>query len=519
MNNNPSSPAPALGVAWFFLYGYLGVPASNYLPALRDLGGNFTKVYLFWQQLEPEKDRYDWTALDAFVNQLDTPEEGLVSLFSSSLWATERSAGMLPPSPAKDLREYYQLVFQMVKRAAGRVRYWQNDSEPNNPVYWASTAEKFVEQLRVFYRAVKDADPQAIVVVGGYDGLFVPPNLTPLPGQRVAPFPQQEAGLKFFHHVIREAHDSFDVFDLRLYGDAYTITARVEYFKQVLHAVGKDAPIICTEYGGPNFFEFPENRQYVPLINSWMQSIENDAFASAASPQGHATNRISALYAEMPTLAAPTQMFMQGCSAELEERYHRIQSRSLVMRNLFAFAAGVQRTLYWDLLHANGPRDDVMTLMYGKIGLLEPILNAASSDASAAFKRCPSAEVFARLTAHFAGFTRVQRHPIADEPNRFVFSIERANRPMLFVFWERRDLFMGETLPPSDFAWPWPDRAARATDLFGKMISVNVSENTLRFPLTIDPLFVEAPSAPALAAPDSTSSSSISAVTRSHELA
>ncbi|MGH9762413.1 MAG: hypothetical protein ACREDR_18670 [Blastocatellia bacterium] len=39
------------------------------------------------------------------------------------------------------------------------------------------------------------------------------------------------------------------------------------------------------------------------------------------------------------------------------------------MRNIFALSAGVQKTLYWQLLQAAGDRDDLMTLMYGKIGM------------------------------------------------------------------------------------------------------------------------------------------------------
>ena len=496
--------SPALGAAWFFLYGYCEIPAANYLPALRSIGGTFTKVYLFWQQLEPEKNRFDWSALDAFANQLSSPEEGLVSLFSSSQWATEKPSAMLPPSPAKDLGDYYEFVFQTVKRIAGRVRFWQNDSEPNNPIYWAGSAGQFVEHLRVFYRAVKDADPEAVVVVGGHDGLFNPPGMTPLPGQRVAPFPQQEASLKFFDEVIREGCAFFDVFDLRLYGDVYTIPARVAYFQNALREAGSSAPIICTEYGGPNFFEFPENRQYLPLINAWSQAIENDRSATAAKGGDLSADSISALYTKMNELAAPTRMFLQGCEPELEARYHRIQSRSLVMRNLFALAAGVQRTLYWDLLYAHGARDDLMTLMYGKIGLLEPIspsvaaldtknaVNSVGLQAGPQFKRKPSADVFARLTSTLAGVTAVRRHVIAEQPNQFVFEVERTGRPRLCIFWERRNLFDGETLPPTPFSWPWiGQHAPSAVNLFGQSVAVDVSTSALHIPLSIDPLFVE----------------------------
>ncbi|HEY9153533.1 MAG TPA: hypothetical protein VIM69_00295, partial [Opitutaceae bacterium] len=95
------------------------------------------------------------------------------------------------------------------------------------------------------------------------------------------------------------------------------------------------------------------------------------------------------------------------------------------------------------------------------------------------------------LCAHLAGAIRLQRHPVPGQPNQFVFSIERTNRSTLFIFWERRALFDGEEVPPAEFSWPWPERTARARDLFGNAVSVRVSADTLQLPLTIDPTFVE----------------------------
>lgn len=48
-------PGSPLGIAWGILYGYEGVKAEEYMPQLRELGAGFTKVYLFWNQIEPEK--------------------------------------------------------------------------------------------------------------------------------------------------------------------------------------------------------------------------------------------------------------------------------------------------------------------------------------------------------------------------------------------------------------------------------------------------------------------------------
>src|SRR5580765_1986865 len=48
------------GIAGGFPYGYQGVKAYEFIPQLRQLGSDFTKVYLFWNQIEPKKGQYDW---------------------------------------------------------------------------------------------------------------------------------------------------------------------------------------------------------------------------------------------------------------------------------------------------------------------------------------------------------------------------------------------------------------------------------------------------------------------------
>jgi hypothetical protein len=59
---------------------------------------------------------------------------------------------MLPPSPALDPQAYAAFVRRLVTRCRGRVTYWQCDN---------------VAQLKVFARAVREADPSALVVLGG----------------------------------------------------------------------------------------------------------------------------------------------------------------------------------------------------------------------------------------------------------------------------------------------------------------------------------------------------------------
>ena len=401
------TPGSPFGIAWGFLYGYTGSKVEQFLPQLRGLGAGFTKVYLFWNQIEPKKGQYDWSAVDSFVDQLKSPDEGLIAIFSSSQWAVKKPSAMLPPSIATNLDDYYRFVFDLVKHCQGRVRYWQNDCEPNDPIYWSGTREEFVAELKVFYKAVKDADPAAVVIVGGFDGLFNPP------GTGTFQFPTQRASLDFFDYVFAEGRAAFDFFDLRLYADPYTIVPRVDYMRKRMHDHGFDKPIICTEYGGPGFFEFPQNLQYVPLISSWMQSVSKPDSNGLPSTDSSGTNKIGELYAKMSSLPPQTQMFMVGCSPELEAKHDRIQSRDLVMRNVLAFSAGVQKTLYWDLHNDQQPRDNMMTLMYGKIALMD-------YENSSFTKLYPTANACKIMTRALAGLRAMKRVSVPGQPSIFL---------------------------------------------------------------------------------------------------
>lgn len=468
-----------LGIAWGFLYGYEDVKAQTFMPELRRLGAGFTKIYLIWNQVEPEKGRYDWSAVDAFVDQLKSPEEGLIALFSSSQWAVKRPSALLPPSPAKDPDDYYRFVHDLVKHCKGRVRYWQNDAEPNNPIYWSGTKEEFVAQLKVFHRAVKAADPAAVVVVGGYDGLFGPPG--------THQYPNQQAGLDFFEYVIKEGSPAFDIFDLRLYADPYTIPGRVDYMRGRMIALGQAKPIICTEYGGPNFFEFAENRKYIPLVVSYYTSIMKPDDKGKASGDAASENQIKALYDKFDTLAPETQMFMQGCSPELKAKYERIQARGLVMRNVFALSAGVQKTLYWQLIGRDPPkgkRDDLMTLMYGKIGVLD-IRDGVVK------KRHHLADVFERMARALDGVRQVKRIEIPDKPSIFLFEVDRGNLGSIYVAWDRRDALSGEDSPAVPFDFPWAAGDAIAVDALGQKTPLQVSGGRLHLSVSLTPVFIE----------------------------
>ncbi|HSS89209.1 MAG TPA: hypothetical protein VLL69_07820 [Streptosporangiaceae bacterium] len=471
-------PGIRLGVVRGISYGLFGKP-GEFVPQARALGAELIRAYLYWGQVEPAPGRYRWEAVDALLGQLTGDEEVWVTLCSASPWGTRVPTDFQPQSPAHDQAAYGEFVRQVVRRCAGRVRYWQCNNEPSNTdLLWAGTAPEYVEQLKTFYRAVKDADPAAAVVLGGcgYDVFSSEPG---------------SAQRQFFDHLAGAGRDAFDLFSVHLYGDPADVPRYLDTARQFMRAHGYLKPVIAGEHGGPEPFEFPD-------ATAVMQQVFTAAFTGALPPQstgelaaqaGQDTperRAMSALYAQMHDLPPTLQMFLAGCPAELEAKRDRISCRQLVMRTLLALADGVHRTAYWNLApEYPGPVDDrqMMYLLIGKLPLL-------GYEGDGLDRRHPAAGTFALLAGQLAGARTVTRARSSDRPTLHVFEVDRAGRGPLLVLWDHRDTFGGEDESPVTITWPWPAATATVTDVFGQAQTVQGGDGQIRLPVSVTPVFV-----------------------------
>ncbi len=89
---------PQVGIAYGFTYGYDSKPGI-FIPELNSMNVHLTKLYLFWQQLEPEKGQFHWNAVDSFLKQINLNDEALISIFSSSTWGTKTIHKLYPLLP------------------------------------------------------------------------------------------------------------------------------------------------------------------------------------------------------------------------------------------------------------------------------------------------------------------------------------------------------------------------------------------------------------------------------------
>jgi len=471
-------PGIRLGVVRGISYGLFGAP-GEFAPQARALGARLVRAYLYWGQVEPEPGRYRWDVVDALLGQLTGDEEVWITLCSSSPWGTRVATDFQPQSPAHDQGAYGGFVRRVVRRCAGRVHYWQCNNEPSNSgLLWSGTAGEYTTQLKTFYRAVKDSDPAAAVVLGGcgYD-VF-----------------SSEAGSparQFFDHLAAAGRDDFDLFSVHLYGDPASVPEYLDTARGFMRAHGYLKPVVVGEHAGPEPFEFPDavavmQQVFAAAFSEPPPAQSTGELAAQAGQDTPERRAMSALYARMADLPPTLQMFMEGCPAELEAKRHRIACRQMVQRTLLALAGGVGRTAYWNLApEYPGPVDhlQMMHLMIGKL----PLLGYADGRLEC---RHPAAGAFALLADQLADVQAVTRIQAGDRPTLHAFEAARAGRGPLLVLWDHRDAFDGEDAPPVTITWPWAAERATVTDVFGQTSTVTSHDGQIRLPVALTPLFV-----------------------------
>ncbi|MFJ6836950.1 hypothetical protein [Streptomyces sp. NPDC091209] len=171
---------------------------------------------------------------------------------------------------------------------------------------------------------------------------------------------------------------------------------------------------------------------------------------------------------------------------ELSARRDRINCRRIVTRNILALAAGVGRTACWNLApEIPGYRDrlNLMGFLFGKLALLD-------YDGTELSVRHPSADTFALLAAQLKDVERVRRVAAGQDPDLYVYAVERHGRGALEVIWTAGDVFAGEELAATPVARSWPHTQAHAVDAFGTPVPVTHDGGVVTLPVSVTPVFL-----------------------------
>ncbi len=162
-------PAPAPRATGF---GY-GVQAHAFndldkvVHAIKDLGFGWLKQQVRWEYVEGRKGQYGWAGLDRIADACNAAGiKVMFSVVAAPGWARGGKGGVGPPDNYQD---FYNFMGAMAAHFKGRVHAYEIWNEQNLQREWEGaplSAADYVRLLKGAYRAIKAADPNAIVVSG-----------------------------------------------------------------------------------------------------------------------------------------------------------------------------------------------------------------------------------------------------------------------------------------------------------------------------------------------------------------
>jgi hypothetical protein len=216
---------------------------------LHDFGSDFCH----WYRVEPmEGGPFSW--FDAEIDELRRRGFSLLAnLGHPPAWAGSRSksARAWTPEMPRSLTSWERYVFETARHYAGRIRYWEIWNEPYQRAFFEGTPADYVELLRVAYRAIKRADPDAVVI----GSLFSP-------GAEAWSRSVIELGaLEYVDAVSYHVYWTPSMAEADTAGKPPDMTERVRGYQTMMAARGLQKPIYMTEGG----VRAPPIASWIPL--------------------------------------------------------------------------------------------------------------------------------------------------------------------------------------------------------------------------------------------------------------
>lgn len=161
----------------------------NDLELLQRMGIDLLRISFGWDAIEAEKDRYDWLFWDDYVN-MAVDEYGITLvpyICYTPLWNSRGDTLWFWNDQPLDFDEFGEFMYDLVTRYKDKIKTWELWNEPDLDIYWdTGDVGAFAEFVKVGSKAVKRADPDAKVVLGGLayhsnflEELFSVHNLSP----------------------------------------------------------------------------------------------------------------------------------------------------------------------------------------------------------------------------------------------------------------------------------------------------------------------------------------------------
>jgi len=134
---------------------------------INELGVNVLFVNIGWDDYEPEKDRFDFEWLHQFVELAARHGIKLRPYICYKPWWEGDGGWNSPPSDYQQWRDFCAKLGEEMKRHPNVLSYeiWL---EENSRMWWRGTADQYRELLESAASALRSADPDCLIALGGF---------------------------------------------------------------------------------------------------------------------------------------------------------------------------------------------------------------------------------------------------------------------------------------------------------------------------------------------------------------
>lgn len=244
-----------------FRYGVCGGPRRGQglsdldavVARLDELGVDVVRRDFYWDRLQPAEGRWDWTFDDAVVNAYRAKGIDVQAVVAyTAKWATTGDPNAKNwldwARAAPKVDAYTNFAAGLVDRYRDRMKLWEIWNEPDID-FWQGTTAQYVELFNATSKAIKQADPNAVVINGGWAMITRGRNTNFIPD--------------FLPGASRE---NWDVWAFHDYMTFQQMLARAEQNRQLYDSAKLDIPIWINEGGFHTINTGGEPEQAVTLV-------------------------------------------------------------------------------------------------------------------------------------------------------------------------------------------------------------------------------------------------------------
>ena len=207
----------------------------------KELGSQVTRLLLPWWAVEPAENEFNFTLCDKLLTvHAQAGITPVVTLLCNSEWGTDPPGGpgIIGSSPPINMSQYVRFVQTVVERYKEIVSYWQIENEViEGSPYWHGTNEEYGELLENASDAIKQVDPDALVVLQGIPCLYL---------KKIS---EGELNDQYYNYLMGNCSQFFDLIDIHYYQEPDIIYPVVQFLNETMNDYGYTKEIICTEAG------------------------------------------------------------------------------------------------------------------------------------------------------------------------------------------------------------------------------------------------------------------------------